>query len=146
MAEQKKPQTSATPSFEEQLKALQAKLEAAEKAKEEALAAKEKAEEDAVESVCKALGVSPADIKAEEERKSQAADMMEYDLGPMVVMINGNEYKGQGVATRAVVEMLMHMAGEKRMREIRARVGNNSEVIQMAGGTIRSRLVSQVEG
>lgn len=146
MAEQKKPQTSASPSLEEQLKALQAKLEAAEQAKAEAISAKEKAEDHAVESVCKALGVSPADIKAEEERKKVAADMMEYDLGPMIVMINGHEYKGQGIATRAVVEMLMHMAGEKRMREIRAKVGNNSEIIQMAGGTIRSRLVGQVEG
>lgn len=146
MAEDKKPQKLSQVSLEDQIKSLQAQLDAANKSKEEALAAKEQAEEHAVESVCKALGVSPEDIAAEEERKKTQVEMMEYDLGPMVVYINGVEFKGRGIATRAVVECLMHMAGEKRMRELRAKVGNNSEIIQLAGGSIRSRLIGQVEG
>lgn len=123
----------------------QAKIQELEAKLKEVEASKLKLEEEAVEKVCAALGTSPAKLAIEEKRKAEAEKMMEYNIGKIIVAINGKEYTGRGVEKAGIVECIMSLAGNKRMREIRARIGNNYEIHMLSGGAMTSRVVGQSE-
>jgi hypothetical protein len=99
---------------------------------------KDQLEKEAFERVCKAVGTTPAEIEAREAQKKKNDEMVEYDIRPQVVHINGQPYS-HGVEKQVVVETILHMAGSRRNRLMEESLGKNHELI---GATLQSRLVS----
>lgn len=121
---------------EQRIAELEAKLAKAEKTKAEI-------EEKAVEATMKAIGMRASDLDEIKEANTKKKEIREFDIGRIVVSINGVSYTGRGQAPSEVVEVIMSMAGNKRMRELRAKIGNNHEIFMLAGGGFRSRIVGQ---
>ena len=129
-----------------QLLELQAKLDQAIRDKDDAIkSAKLEAEEKAVAGVMKAIGLKSKDLEELARVQEQKKEIREFDIGKIVVFINGVPYSGRGRAPSEVVEVIMSMAGNKRMRELRAKIGNNHEIFNLAGGGFSSRIIGQSE-
>mgnify|MGYP006921331538 CR=1 FL=1 len=106
----------------------------------------EEFEEKALEQACKAVGVSPADFISMQEAKNSTEEIIEFDIGDTVVHINGMPYSGVGRVTRAVAEVIMHMASASRDQKMKSMVGRNYELIGGLGGPMKTRLISTVQG
>lgn len=137
---QVKPQElKAKESPSEELARVKAELEAVKKNQEDF-------EEKALEQACKAVGVSAADFLSMQDAKKSTEEMIEFDIGDTVVHINGMPYSGVGRVTRAVAEVIMHMASASRDQKMKSMVGRNYELIGGLGGPMKTRLISTVQG
>lgn len=103
-------------------------------------------EEAALKRVCAAMGVSYDDVLEQEKVKTQVDEIVEVDMGPFVVEVNGMPYRGRCKVTRGLAETLQHAAASKQMRILREQIGLKHEVIMMAQGGISSRVIGPVEG
>ncbi len=111
----------------------------AEKKKDEEVSKEllKKLEDEAFARVCKAVGTTPAEIEAAEKQRERLKEMVEFDIRPMVVHINGKPFS-HGRCTRGEWEVISQMAGGKRNRLLEEALGKKHQLI---GSTLESRLV-----
>lgn len=102
---------------------------------------REKAMADALQQ----LGIDPDKVSKESDEAKAHREFinepMFFELGPVIVNLNGVEYTGSGQAPRHIVECLMETASKRQNRILREALGNSYRVEQVSGGAISSRLV-----
>jgi hypothetical protein len=104
----------------------------------------EKLEKEAFERVCKAAGTTPAKIEAMEKAKAAAPaeeELVQYDIRPVVVHINGRAMPSHGVAPRSVVDGILFMAGSYRNRMLEEKLGKTSELVMLRDGVMQAKVV-----
>lgn len=84
---------------------------------------RKKFEEEALERVSRAVGITSEEVKAAPAK----AEMYRYDLGPIVVKINGHPYTGKGIAKKEVVETIVYHANELKQRYLREMTDNGNQ-------------------
>lgn len=104
-----------------------------------------KAEADALAKVCKAVGTNPDQLKEMEENQKKAEEMASYNLGTIVIRINGVAYTGRGTAPRAVCEQLITMASAKRKRLLNEKIGRDAQVISTLSGGISYKILKKTD-
>lgn len=76
-------------------------------------------EKKALDRVLKAFGVTEEELKAREkiqEAQEKDQELMEYDITPTIVKINGRAVPCKGIAPRGEVEQILASAGARRHR------------------------------
>jgi hypothetical protein len=101
-------------------------------------------EEAAMRRVAAAMGVDYDDVLATEKRKKDDEQMVEVDLGPFTVSVNGLEYRGKAVVKKSLGEVLISLAANKKMRILNEQIGRKHEVISLATGGFSSRTIGTV--
>lgn len=105
----------------------------------------EKFEEEALKAACESIGIKPADMLAQKAAQKAGKEMVEYDIGEMVVHINGKPFTGRGVVTLEEAECILHMASMSRDEKMKSMIGRNYAVMGGMGGPITTRLVGTVQ-
>lgn len=98
------------------------------------------AEDTALEKVARAVGVDPETLTTA-PAPTKPEEYLNYDLGDEEVSINGRSYRGRGKEKASIVEVLVSMAGNARMRRLNEMIGRN----YAAGRMIEGRIVSWKE-
>jgi hypothetical protein len=99
-------------------------------------------EEEALKRVCKAGNVKYEEVLASEKREANDP-LVDVNLGKHVVKINGEIFSGNVRVKRSVAEVLIHLAGTRKMRLLREKIANKGEV-DLISGSIRTRIVGTV--
>lgn len=94
----------------------------------------------ALDRVLKALNMSKADLEALEQKKVTDQEMVEYNIFPIEVTINGRAVPMKGRATRVEAETILSVAGQLRERLMQEQLSKEGQAIIM-NGTIQSRIV-----
>lgn len=88
------------------------------------------------------IGVTEDQLAAKATKIKKKFAMWQYDLGNMVVKINGQAYSGKGQATEDVCEVLMELANKKRTRLLNELYSSNKQIQQVMGG-VSARVLSK---
>lgn len=130
---------SAKPEGEQVEANVEAKVElsASVKVSEKSAAA---ADEAALDRVLKALNISKAELEALEAKKEFEEEMVDYDITPIVVSINGNDQPCKGRVTRGMAEQILSMAAMLRDRMMQEALGKEGQAI-LRHGTIQAVIV-----
>lgn len=107
-------------------------------------ALKKKADEAGFDRVARALGHDPAEIRALEKSKADNEELMEYDIGPTVVHINGLPYSGKGEAPRGMAEMIVSMASARRQRLLKEQIGHEYILKELSHGVYTAKVVKRL--
>lgn len=99
------------------------------------------AQEKAFADLCKQLGTTPEAVKAMEEQKKKAQELVEYDVTPIRVRINGEYQPSKGICTREKADMIISMAAKYRNRILEEKLGRTYELHMLRDGTFQSKLV-----
>jgi hypothetical protein len=97
----------------------------------------------ALARILKALDITEEDLKKIEGNKSKAAEMVEYDVTPTIVKINGVPQPCRGVAPRGVVEQILACVGARRHRLLQEVLGK-SVMGEIIGSQFHARVVEVV--
>jgi len=100
--------------------------------------------EKAFKDITAKIGITPESLDRIAKQRATVLEQVEYEI-PYHCKINGKRYAKKGIASRGEVEMLVSMAGNKRMRLIREKVSHQYEVEMLATGQIRSRLLKATD-
>jgi len=108
--------------------------------KEGRTAAEQAIYDQAFDDISKSLGTNKTQLDKIAASKVKPVKNVEYEI-PFECKINGKVYSRKGIESADVVDVLVSMAGAKRMRLIREKVSHKYEVEMLASGSIKSSLI-----
>lgn len=104
------------------------------------------ANDEAMKRICKAMGLSYADVIAREkaEKEKPPEVMVEVSIGRERVRINGQYYTGTFQCSRDMADGILYMVNARRSRHLNEKIGKDHEVVRLANGTFGSRVIRKV--
>lgn len=101
-------------------------------------------DEAALKRVAKAAGIDAQEVLDHEDRaRTPKEALVEVDLGPHEVNVNGRIFRGKVEVPHSVAQVLNQAVGDKRMRHLRELVGKDY-LVESLNGVHVSRVIGQI--